>query len=71
MTTKTIPQYLEEERKKRGEADRCIKEEAARIQQAHHDHHRTAQEPKSEASSPLKAVAKLNKTAMAARKKNK
>jgi hypothetical protein len=69
MTTKTIPQYLEEERQKRGDADHCIREEAARIQPLHHGHHRTAKEPKSEAPFPVKALAKLKKSAVAARKK--
>jgi hypothetical protein len=69
MTTKTIPEYLEDERQKRGDAEQHIKEEAARIQALHHGHHRTAKEPKVELPSPVKAVAKPKKTAVAARKK--
>jgi hypothetical protein len=69
MTTKTIPAYLEDERQKRGDAEQRIKEEAARIQPLHHGHHRTAKEPKVESSSPVKALAKLKKAAVAPRKK--
>jgi hypothetical protein len=69
MTTKTIPQYLEEERQKRGDAEQRIKEEAARIQPLHHGHHRTAKGLKLESPSRIKAVAKPKKAAVAARKK--
>jgi hypothetical protein len=69
MTTKTIPQYLEEERQKRGDAEQRLKEEAARIRPLHHGHHRAAKEPKLELPSRVKAVAKPKKTVVAARKK--
>jgi hypothetical protein len=69
MTTKTIPQYLEEERQKRGDAEQRLKEEAARIRPLHHGHHRAAKEPKLELPSRAKAVAKPKKTVVAARKK--
>jgi len=42
MTTKTIPAYLEDERKKDKDAQQRIQEEAARIQPLHHGHHRAA-----------------------------
>jgi len=58
MTTKTIPEYLEDERQKRGKAEQSIKEEAARIQPLHHGHHRTANQSKVESSSAVKALAK-------------
>jgi hypothetical protein len=69
MTTKTIPEYLEDERQKQGDAEQRIKEEAARIKPLHHGHHRTAKQPKAESSSPVKALAKPKKGAVAARKK--
>ena len=54
MTTKTIPAYLEDERRKRGE-DQVRIEEAARIQLLHHRHHRTAKQSKLELPSPVEA----------------
>jgi hypothetical protein len=69
MTTKTIPAYLEDERRKRRDAQRRMEEEAARIQPLHHGHHRTAKQPKLELPSPVEAAAKARKTVAAARKK--
>jgi hypothetical protein len=69
MTTKTIPVYLEDERRKRGEDQLRMEEEAARIQPLHHGHHRTAKQPKLELPSPVEATGKVSKTAAAARKK--
>jgi hypothetical protein len=71
MTTKTIPEYLEDERQKRTDAQQRIKEEAARIQPLHHGHHRTAKQPKLKSPSPVKAVTKPKKTALGSRKKNR
>ena len=69
MTTKTIPEYREDERQKRSDDQLRIGEEAARIQPLHHGHHRTAKHPKLELLSPVKAAGKARKTAAAARKK--
>jgi hypothetical protein len=69
MTTKTIPAYLEDERRKRKDTQLRMEEEAARIQPLHHGHHRTAKQPKLELPSPVEAAAKARKTAAAARKK--
>jgi hypothetical protein len=71
MTTNTIPEYLEEERQKRGDAEQHIKEEAARIHPLHHGHHRAAKALKLESPSPVRAVTKPKKSAVAARKKPK
>jgi hypothetical protein len=69
MTTKTIAAYLEDERRKRGDDQLGMEEEAARIQPLHHGHHRTAKPPKLELLSPVNAAGKARKTAAAARKK--
>jgi hypothetical protein len=69
MTTKTIPVYLEDERKKDKEARQRMEEEAARIQPLHHGHHRTAKQPKLELPLAVKALPKTRTTAAAARKK--
>jgi len=69
MTTKTIPAYLEDERRKRGDDQLRMEAEAARIQPLHHGHHRTAKQPQLELPSPVEAAGKARKTAAAARKK--
>jgi hypothetical protein len=69
MTTKTIPTYLEDERRKRRDDQLRMAKEAARIQPLHHGHHRTAKQPKLELPSPVEAAAKARKPAVAARKK--
>ena len=69
MTTKTIPAYLEDERRKLGDTQLRVEEEAARTQPLHHGHHRTAKQPKLELPAPAEAAAKAGKTAAAARKK--
>jgi hypothetical protein len=69
MPTKTIPAYLEDERRKLRDAQLRMEEEAARIQPLHHGHHRTAKQPKLELPSPVEAAAKTRKAAAAARKK--
>jgi hypothetical protein len=69
MTTKTIPAYLEDERRKLGDAQLRMEQEAARIQPLHHGHHRTAKQPKLELPSPVEAKAKATTTTVAARKK--
>jgi hypothetical protein len=69
MTTKTIPEYLEEERQKDRNAQLRKEEEASRIQPLHHGHHRTAKQPQLESPSVVKTVPKARKPAAAARKK--
>jgi hypothetical protein len=69
MTTKTIPAYLEDERRKGTDAQLRMEEEAARIQPLHHGHHRNAKQPKLEFPSAVEAAPKARKTAAVARKK--
>jgi hypothetical protein len=69
MTTKTIPAYLEDERRKLGDSQLRMEEEAARIQPLHHGHHRAAKQPRLELPPPAEAAAKAGKTAAAPRKK--
>jgi hypothetical protein len=68
MTTKTIPQYLADERQKNKDDQARIEAEAARIQPLRHGHHRTAEQPARELSSPVKAIRKKKETT-AVRKK--
>jgi hypothetical protein len=69
MTTKTIPAYLEDERKKDKDAQQRVQEEAARIQPLHHGHHRAAKQPKQELPSVVKTAHKAGNTVSSARKK--
>ena len=69
MTTKTIPAYLEDERKKDKDAQQRIQEEAARIQPLHHGPHRAAKQPKRELPSVVKAAHKAGNTVSSVRKK--
>ena len=68
MTTKSIPEYLEDERQKSKDDQLRMEAEAARIQPLHHGHHRTAKQPELELTSPIEATPKKRKTT-AARKK--
>jgi hypothetical protein len=69
MTTKTIPEYLEDERRKLTEAQLRADEEAARIQVSHHAHRRAANQPEIDAPRQPKAAVKTKTTA--ARKKTR
>ena len=69
MTTKTIPEYLEDERQKNWDAQLRIEEEAARIQPMHHGRHRTGEQPQAEVPSLVGAPAKARQPAAAAREK--
>ena len=62
MTTKTIPEYLEDERQKDRDAHLRMDEETARIQPLNHGHHRNAKQPKLESPSVVKAVPEARKT---------
>jgi len=69
MTTKTIPAYLEDERRKDCDAQLRMEAEAARIKPLNHGHHRTAKQAKRDLLSLSKAVPKARKTAAQARNK--
>jgi hypothetical protein len=69
MTTKTIPEYLEDERQKDRDAQLRMDEETARIQPLNHGHHRTAKQSNLDSASSVKAASKARKAAAAFRKK--
>jgi len=69
MATKTIPEYLEDERRNRADTELRTEEEAAHIQSLHHGHHRTAKQPKLKLAFPVRALGKVRKTDVAPRKK--
>jgi len=69
MATKTIPEYLEDERRNRADTELRTEEEAARIQSLHHGHHRTQKPPKLELPAPVEAVTKARKTHVAKTRK--
>jgi hypothetical protein len=69
MTTKTIPEYLEEERQKDRDAQLRTEAEAARIKRLRHGNHRTPKQHKPELPFVVKAVPTARKPAAAARKK--
>jgi hypothetical protein len=71
MTTKTIPEYLEDELQKDRDAHLRMDEETARIQPLNHGHHRTAKQPRLELSSVVKSVPKARKTAAVVPKKSR
>ena len=62
MATKTIPEYLEDERRNSADTQLRTEEEAARIQPLQHGHHRTAKQPKLELASPVEPAAKTRTT---------
>jgi hypothetical protein len=68
MTTKTIPEYLEDERQKSKEDQLRMEVEAARIQSLRQGHHRTAKQPALELPSAVKAIPRARISAAAARK---
>jgi len=69
MTTKTIPAYLEDERRKDCDAQLRMEAEAARIQPLNHGHHRTGKQTKLESPSVVKTAPKARKTAPQALRK--
>jgi hypothetical protein len=71
MTTKTIPEYLEDERQKRSDAQLRIEDEAARIQPLNRGHHRTAKQSELELPSTVEAAPKVRKTAARTRKRSR
>jgi hypothetical protein len=70
MTTKTIPEYLEDERLRDKDAQMRMEDEAARIQLLNQGHHRTAKQPKLELPASVEAAPKSGKTAAGVRKKS-
>jgi hypothetical protein len=69
MATKTIPEYLEDERRSREGIQLLTDEEAARIQALHEGHHRTRKSPKLELQAPVEVAGKAKKPAVARTRK--
>jgi len=69
MTTRTIPEYLEDERRSREDTELRTEEEAARIRPLRHGHHRTPKPLRPELVAPVEVVAKARKTTAAKAKK--
>ena len=69
MPTKTIPEYLEDERRKDTDAQLHMEEESARIQPLNHGHHRTAKQDKPDSPTSVKAAPKAKKPVVPFRKK--
>jgi len=69
MATKTIPEYLEDERRSREDTQLRTDEEAARIQSLHQGHHRTRKSPEPELPAPVEVVVKAIKPAVAKARK--
>lgn len=65
MATKTIPEYLKDERRNRADTELRTEEEAAHIQSLNHGHHRTPKPPRPELVAPVEAVAKARKATVA------
>lgn len=61
MATKTIPEYLEDERRSREDTQLRTDQETARIQLLHPGHHRTRKQPKPELPAPVEIVVKAKK----------
>ncbi len=70
MATKTIPEYLEDERRSREGTQLLTDEEAARIQSLHPGHHRTRKSPEQELQAPVEVVVKVKKLAVARARKS-
>jgi hypothetical protein len=58
MSTQTIAEYIDEERKKFVANQLRTEEEAARSRALQNGHHRTAKQPRLELVAPLKAASK-------------
>ena len=69
MATKTIPEYLEDERRSLEDTQLRTDEEADRIQLLHPGHHRTRKSPEPELPAPLELVVKAKKPAVAKARK--
>jgi hypothetical protein len=64
MATKTIPEYLENERRRSEDTQLRREEEADRIRLLHPGHHRTRKQPNLELSAPVEVVVKAKKPAV-------
>jgi hypothetical protein len=69
MATKTIPEYLEDERRSSEDTQLRTDEEADRIQLLHQGHHRTRKQPKPELPAPVEVEVKAKKPAVAKARK--
>src|SRR5450631_960718 len=69
MATKTIPEYLEDERRSREDTQQRTDEEADRIQLLHPGHHRTRKQPNLELPAPVEVVVKAKKPGVAKARK--
>ena len=69
MTTRTIPEYLEDERRSSEDTQLRTDEEADRIQLLHQGHHRTRKQPNVELPAPVEVVVKAKKSAVAKARK--
>jgi hypothetical protein len=69
MATKTIPEYLEDERRSREDTQLRTDEEADRIELLHPGHHRTRKQPNLELPAPVEVVVKAKKPAVAKARK--
>jgi hypothetical protein len=64
MATKTIPEYLEDERRSLEDTQLRTDEEADRIELLHPGHHRTRKQPNLELPVPVEVVVKARKPAV-------
>ena len=69
MATKTIPEYLEDERRSREDTQLRTDEEADRIELLHPGHHRTRKQPNPELPAQVEVVVKAKKPAAAKARK--
>ncbi len=64
MATKTIPEYLEDERRSSEDTQLRTDEEANRIELRHPGHHRTRKQPELELAAPVQGAVKATKAAV-------
>jgi hypothetical protein len=69
MTTLTIPEYLEDERRNIEDTKLRTEDDAALIQSLHPGHHRTRKSPEVEAPAPVQVAVKAKKPAVKKAKK--
>jgi len=69
MTTKTIPEYLEDGRREDTDTQRRKEEEAARNLALHHGEHRNPKPPLAELPTTIEAVVNARKTSVAKTRK--
>ncbi len=69
MTIKTIPEYLEDQRRRDTDTHLRTEEEAARVQALHHGRHRTPKQPKPDLSASVEVAVKARKTSIAKTRK--